>query len=430
MFSSLRRKAPAVALVAGMTLAAVSSQRVFAQTPDPTTVSPASSDTPIDVCGPARPGDFRCESQILPGARTKRMAITTPDGAKNLPAGYGPQDLRSAYRLAPAMAAGAGKGKTIAIVDAQDDPTAEADLAVYRSTYGLPPCTTASGCFRKVNQNGQASPLPTPNNGWSVEISLDLDAVSAICPACNILLVEANAPSFNDLPVAVDTAVALGADAVSNSYDAPESGQSVDYARHYDHPGVAITAASGDAGYQLSASFPADLTTVTAVGGTSLTRASNARGWSETAWAIDAKGDGAGSSCSAWVDKPAWQRDRACPGRTVADVSAVADPHTGLAVYDTTPPPPGIPTGWSIIGGTSAATPIIAGVYALAGHTGKVRDASGLYAHRVGLNDVAGGNNAQPGVGHDCPTTSYICTAVRGYDAPTGLGTPDGLAAF
>ena len=141
------------------------------------------------------------------------MALISPASGFGAPArttGYGPADLASAYNLP----AGAGAGKTVAIVDAYDDPNAEADLAAYRAAYGLPPCTAANGCFRKVNQHGAAEPAArrrTP--GWGQEISLDLDAVSATCPSCKILLVEADTPSIFDLGTAVNTAVALGADA-------------------------------------------------------------------------------------------------------------------------------------------------------------------------------------------------------------------------
>jgi subtilase family serine protease len=435
MFRSLRRRVLMATVVTGMALTAVSSQQVFADTPDATpatTAAPAPMPQPADVCGDTRPDHFRCLSQVLPGSRTKRAATATPDGAASLPVGLGPNDIQSAYGLASAIAAGQGKGKTVALVDAYDDPTAEADLAVYRSTYGLPPCTTANGCFRKVNQRGQASPLPEVNGDWAVEITLDLDAVSAACPACDILLVEADSSSVDDLPTGVDTAVALGADAVSNSYGLLESGITEAAAgKHYDHPGVAITVSSGDGAYSLGASFPANQSTVITVGGTALTRADNKRGWSETAWAANAKNQGAGAGCSAYVDKPAWQHDKDCPGRMTADVSAVADPQTGLAIYDSTQPVT-IPLspGWMRIGGTSLASPLIAGMYALAGHTDKVRDASGLYAHRDDLNDVVGGSTSRPGDGQECPTTSYLCTAVRGYDGPTGLGTPNGLGAF
>jgi subtilase family serine protease len=421
----LYRRVLAAALLLGAAVA------VPASAATPSDTSATSTTAAIDVCGSAKPGFARCLARLRPGAAHKTAATATPDGAAVLPAGYGPADLQSAYNLGPAIAAGAGTGMTVAVVDAYDDPTAEADLAVYRSTYGLPPCTTAGGCFTKANQQGTASPLPAANGSWAVETSLDLQAVSAACPACRITLVEGNSASLVALAAAENTAVALGANAVSNSYSAAENYATALYAAAYDHPGVAITASSGDTGYQLAAPFPANLPTVTAVGGTTITRTtSTARGWSETAWALNAKGDAAGSACSAWYDKPAWQHDTACPGRTVADVSADADPNTGFAVYDSTPNPYGITPGWFRVGGTSASSPFIAGVYALAGNTGQIDDASYLYAHRKHLYDVSGGSVSTTGQNEDCPATSYICTALPGYDAPTGLGSPNGTAGF
>jgi subtilase family serine protease len=330
------------------------------------------------------------------------------------PAGYGPADLTSAYRL-PSRTA--GRGQTIAIVDAFDNPNAEADLAVYRQTFGLPACTTANGCFRKVNQRGDAAPLPEGDIGWGVEIALDIQMVSAVCPRCDILLVEGDDNSFEALAAAVDTAVRLGADVVSNSYGADEFGGMFDFAGSYDHRGVPIVVSSGDFGFT-TASFPAVLDSTIAVGGTTLERADNRRGWTESAWS------GAGSGCSAYIAKPRWQKDPNCQMRTTSDVSAVADPDTGLAVYDTFLPDEFGP-GWLIVGGTSAAAPIIGGVIGLSGHARRLDDASRLYrrAARSSLFDVVGGSNGFCG-------DDYLCTGLPGYDAPTGVGTPNGLGAF
>ncbi|MCO6010773.1 putative Ig domain-containing protein [Actinoallomurus purpureus] len=323
------------------------------------------------------------------------------------PSGLAPADLRSAY----ALPSSGGSGQTIAIVDAYDDPNAEADLAVYRSQYGLPPCTTANGCFRKVDQNGGGS-LPAADAGWAMEESLDLDMASAICPSCRLLLVEAGRPYTSDLGTAVNTAVRLGAKYVSNSYGGSESSdQTQSDAAYFDHPGVAITASSGDSGYETL--YPAASRNVTAVGGTRLSRSAAARGWSESAWS------GSGSGCSAYDAKPAWQTDTGCPRRTTADVSAVADPATGVAVYCTYQA-----GGWQVVGGTSASAPIVAGVYALAGPPpAQGYPASSPYQHRAGLFDITSGSNGA------C-TPAYLCTAVPGYDGPTGLGTPNGLTAF
>ncbi|HVQ94302.1 MAG TPA: hypothetical protein VMU51_24900 [Mycobacteriales bacterium] len=341
-------------------------------------------------------------------ARTD-TAASTGVHPNAVPAGYGPGDLQSAYALPSATA---GTGATVAIIDAQDLPTAESDLNTYRSQFGLPACTTANGCFRKVNQNGAASPLPTADAGWGGEIALDIDMVSAVCPNCKILLVEATSPTTANLGTAVNTAVSLGAKYVSNSYGGSEySAETSDRNNFFNHPGVAITVSSGDDGF--GTEFPASSRFVTAVGGTSLVRNASARGWGETVW------NGAGSGCSAFEAKQAWQTDASCARRTVADVSAVADPNTGVAVYDTFGE-----SGWLVFGGTSASAPIIASVYALAGTpTGGTYPASYPYAHTAALNDVTSGSNGS------CSGT-YLCTAKVGYDGPTGLGTPNGTGGF
>lgn len=368
----------------------------------------------IAIASPDTSLHTACAAPVSAVPTAQCLAVFSSTGSfgphAGAPAGFGPADLRDAYKLPAA----AGAGQTVAIVDAFDDPTAEADLAVYRRQYGLPACTTANGCFAKVNQDGQASPLPMPDPNWSVEISLDVDMVSAACPGCHILLVEGDDAAMQSLGAAEDSAAQSGAAAVSNSYGLGEFNGMDQYASHYVHPGVPILASSGDSGFR-AAFFPAVLGNVIAVGGTSLTRAANARGWSESAWS------GAGSACSAWIPKPVWQHDPHCGMRTVADVSAVADPKTGLAVYDTTVPR-GLP-GWLVVGGTSASAPFVAGVIGLAGTAGKYNDASSLYAHAGELFDATGGSNGYCG-------KDYLCTGVRGYDAPTGLGSPNGIAAF
>jgi subtilase family serine protease len=326
-----------------------------------------------------------------------------------LPSGLGPTDLRSAYSLT----ASGSSAATVAIVDAYDDPNAESDLTSYRSTYGLPACTTANGCFKKVNQNGQTSPLPTADSGWAGEISLDVDMVSAICPNCHILLVEASSASMAALGTSVNTAVSLGAKYVSNSYGGGEDGSEPSYdSSYFHHPGVAITASTGDSGYGIS--YPSSSQYVTAVGGTSLSRNSSTRGWGETAWS------GAGSGCSTSVTKPSFQNvTTGCAKRANADVSAVADPQTGVAVYQTYGG-----SGWAVYGGTSASSPIIASVYALAGTPGASdTPAAYPYSHAGNLYDVTSGSNGSCSV-------AVQCTAGAGWDGPTGLGTPNGTAAF
>jgi subtilase family serine protease len=362
--------------------------------------SAASSAKVAAACAPAKAHTMTCFA-LRRTDITSTLAIS-PDAT---PSGLGPANLVSAYKL-PSSSTTA----TVAIVDAFDDPNAESDLGTYRSQFGLPACTTANGCFRKVNQNGATSPLPASNTGWAGEISLDVDMVSAICPSCHILLVEANSASDADLYTAVDYA-ATHAKYVSNSWGGGEySGQTTDDS-HFNHPGVAITVSSGDSGN--GSEYPATSRFVTAVGGTSLRTASNARGWTETAW------NGAGSGCSSFDAKPTWQTVTTnCSRRAEADVSAVADPATGVAVYQTFGG-----SGWAVYGGTSASAPIIASVYALAGTPGASDyPASYPYSHTGNLFDVTSGSNGSCGAPQ--------CNAGTGWDGPTGLGTPNGTAAF
>jgi subtilase family serine protease len=347
--------------------------------------------------------------------------------------GFGPADLASAYKL-PSTG---GTGQTVAIVDAYDDPNAEADMNVYRAYYNLPPCTTANGCFRKVNQSGNAAPLPRPDPDWAIEESLDLDMASAVCPLCHILLVEANSADEStsqndvhaDLGESVDTAVRLGATEVSNSYGSvgPEPDErSLDH--YYNHPGVAVTVSAGDFGYEVD--YPASSRYVVSVGGTALTKATNPRGWAETVWGsgvlsqVPELGGGTGSGCSAYEAKPAWQTDKGCAQRTVSDVSAVADPNTGVAVYDSYAGG----GGWLVVGGTSVSSPLIAGVFALAGGGhGTAYPAATLYTHPASFFDVTSGSNASAPSLQGC---AYLCTGVAGYDGPTGVGTPNGTGGL
>ncbi|MHB8958197.1 MAG: S53 family peptidase [Candidatus Limnocylindrales bacterium] len=362
----------------------------------PATVLARGAPASVELAGCAAPvsvGFARCFARFL-GAQP---AAT--------PSGYGPTDLQSAYNL-PSSSAGAGQ--TVAIVDAFNDPNAESDLGVYRSQFGLSACTTANGCFRKVDQNG-GTKYPRSDKGWSEEISLDLDMVSAICPNCRILLVEASTNSFANLAAAVDEAAKLGANEISNSYGGGEYANEVNDQSHFNHPGIAITASSGDSGF--GPQFPAASQYVTAVGGTSLSKTtSNSRGWAETVWS------GAGSGCSAYISKPSWQTDAGCARRTIADVSADADPNTGVSVYDSFRV-----SGWLVFGGTSVSSPIIASVYALAGNV--VTYGSYSYSHTASLFDVTSGSNGSCG-------GSYLCTGEVGYDGPTGNGTPNGTGGF
>jgi subtilase family serine protease len=362
----------------------------------------------IAACPHGNPfGTARCHAHVVTNSRGDPF-IGKPDGASPnaTPSGYGPGQLQSAYGLTSASA-GNGAGKVIAIVDAYGYPNAEADLQVYRSQFGLPTCTVANGCLIIRNQNGGTS-APRTDTGWDQEQALDLDMASAICPNCKILLVQANSNSFANLAAAVDYAASFGGVvAISNSYGGSEYSSEVNDQSHYNNPtthGIAVTVSSGDNGYGVE--FPAASSNATAVGGTHLILGSP-----ETVWS------GAGSGCSAYISKPSWQTDGGCAHRTVADVSAVADPNTGVAVYG---PASRARSAWLVFGGTSVAAPLIAGVYAV---SGSVVPLSTTYGKASGFHDVTSGSNGSCG-------GTYLCTGVAGYDGPTGLGTPNGTSAF
>ena len=370
---------------------------------DPSSASAAVSAASVRharVCpGPSAPDDAECHAHVVVDGRGSPLATSGPSG-------FNPADLRDAYNVTATGSA----STTIAIVDAYGYPNAESDLAVYRAQFGLPPCTTANGCFKKVNQNGVQGSYPRADVGWSQEAALDLDMASAMCPNCKILLVQATSSSFSNLGTAVNTAASMGAHVISNSYGGSESAGVASADSFYTHPGVAITVSSGDSGFGVQ--FPASSPHVTAVGGTHLVLSPTTRGWSETAWS------GAGSGCSTVFTKPVWQSDPGCAKRTVADVSAVADPATGVSVFG---PVNRHASGWMVFGGTSVAAPLVGGVYAA--HGGSVCFGSDPYAHTGALFDVTSGSNGSCG-------GSYLCTATAGFDGPTGLGTPDGTTAF
>jgi subtilase family serine protease len=330
-----------------------------------------------------------CSPVTLPGqaACTIALNINIPplsdlSTPSSLLPGLHPSDLQNAYKLPSGQSGG-----TVAIVDAYDDPLAETDLSLYRTAYGLPPCTTSNGCFRKVNEQGAAGSYPSANSAWGEEISLDLDVVSAACPKCSLVLVEANSAQIDDLGAAVDTAATLGANAISNSYYAAEwSGETSEDA-HYRHPGIAITASSGD---QAAPFYPAASQYVTAVGGTTLS--GSAGSWNESPWAYGGQG------CSAYIPRPTWQKN-ICKSRATVDVAAVADPQTGVSMYDS------LAGGWLVAGGTSIGAPLIASAYALSGNPA---GPAYSYANRNQFNDIS----------------------PSGYDAATGLGSPNGVGGF
>ncbi len=353
------------------------------------------------------------------GARCHARIILDNQGAPkatSLPAGYGPLQFRGAYGVSGVT----GATQTIAIVDAYNDPNVLSDLNKYSTTYGIPAmasCPVSGGtagvpCFQKVDQRGGTA-YPSTNAGWALEISLDVEAAHAMCQNCNILLVEADSNSFANLLAAEDRAVAMGGNVVSNSWGGNEFSGETAYDAHFNVPGVAFTVSSGDSGY--GAEFPAASQYVTAVGGTSLSMSGNTR-VSEKAWS------GAGSGCSNFEAKPSWQTDALCTNRTVADVSADADPNTGAAVYDSVRYQGRM--GWFKVGGTSLSSPLIAATYALAGNVSVATPANQMpYLSAANLYDVTSGSNGSCG-------GTYLCTSLAGYDGPTGLGTPIGFAAF
>jgi len=345
----------------------------------------------VRVCGDVGRGFARCQAWL----RTDIRGAIQPD----TPGGYAPDDLQTAYGLTSASKNN-GAGLTVAVVDAYDNPKAAADLNVYRSQFGLPSCTVSNGCFT------QQKFTSATNNGWAGEESVDVDMVSAICPNCKIILVEAASASMSDLSTAERYATAH-ADYVSNSWSGNEGTQTYD--DDYSASCGVITAATGDSGHNATAQWPAVLPGVIAVGGTSLTSISPRV---ETAWLR------AGSACSKIYRKPAFQSalNTGCSMRAQADMSADADPHTGVAVYDSFHQ-----SGWLVFGGTSVAAPIVASAYALAGNN--VTDPpANLYLHLSDFNDVISGRNGACGAPQ--------CVAGNGWDGPTGLGTPNGTGAF
>jgi hypothetical protein len=405
------------------------------------------------VCGAPRPGTAACAAlrqvsasltSVELRANAVRQAGEAATGGRPAVtnehpfAGYlTPQSLHSAYALPTETAS--STTQTIAVIDAYDDPTAEADLGVYDEQFGLPACTSANGCFRKIDEQGRESPLPEVNGEWAGEISIDVQMAHAICESCRVLLVEANSAEFSDLGAAVNAAASAGATEISNSYTAAEEPSIASLftelgEEFYDHPGLVVTAASGDCGYLNddcrgstgTANFPADSPDVVGVGGTALTEKKEV--WSSTAW------DEGGSGCSQVFAAPAWQSALAdfsatgCGGeRSVADVAAIGSPNTGVNVYDSTPEGNGDPTGWGVWGGTSVASPIVAAEFALAGGAdGVAYPGATLYAHLGeggALYDVVSGSNGSCGI-------ATSCQAAIGYDGPTGVGSPIGLRAF
>ena len=371
------------------------------------------------VCPPATAGKSMTCMSILKTAVLPASTGLAPDAAPQANGAYVPSDLQKAYRLAT-YAKHNGRGRTVAIVDAFADPHAAADLAKYRARFHLPACTTSNGCLHIYNQKGATKPLPRGNRNWAVEESLDLDMVSAVCPLCHIDLIEAKSNANSNLYPAENTA-ARKARYVSNSWGSSEYSSENSANHFFNHPGHVIAFAAGDLGY--GPGYPAGVQYVTSVGGTALKHSGNSRGWTESVWSTTST-EGTASGCSQFEAKPSWQRKDILPGdcvrRTENDASAVADPNTGVVIYDSY----GVTPGFYIIGGTSASTPIVTATYALAGTpVGNTYPAQYPYLGARHLFDVTAGATST------C-TPAYLCHAEKGFDGPTGLGTPDGIAGF
>ncbi len=339
------------------------------------------------------------------------LPLTPLSTPVQLLSGLQPGWVQQIYNL-PAPTATAGSTSTVAVIVAFDDPVLEADLAVYRNEFGLPPCTTANGCFTKIAQDGTTN-YPAEDTGWALEAATDTQTISAVCPGCKIMVVEAASANIPDLATAVDTAAARGATVISNSYGVPEAADNVAYDSHYNHPNVAIVASAGDKRYGVM--FPASSEHVIAVGGTSLYQW--AGGISEVAWPLS------NSGCSAYIPKPSYQHDFSCRTRMMNDVAVVADPATGMAVYDSIFN--GTSGGWIVVGGTSIGAPIISSIIAMGPHPSHYSNAAQIYSHQYALFSVTSGSNGS------C-TPPYYCTAgpLPGYNGPTGEGTPNGMQAF
>jgi subtilase family serine protease len=353
------------------------------------------------VCAHASTGYAACDAHVRTNSNLKPLATTGPTG-------YSPTQLATAYGLT-----GRNGTTTVAIVDAYANPNAANDLAAYRSQFSL-----GNANLTQYNQDGAITPLASADVGWGQEEMLDLEMVSAICPGCPIIYVGANSASFNDLAAAVRTAHSKGAKVISNSYGGKEFSTETSLTSSYSFGDATVLASTGDSGY--GAQAPAAFASVVAVGGTRLLLTSDGARSSETVWS------GAGSGCSAYIGKPSWQQDGSCARRTIGDVAAVADPATGVSVYDSYGSTGG--ANWYVFGGTSVAAPLIAGVYGLTGN-GSNTAASKLYTNHSSLFDVTSGSNGRCVRGHTT-TGAYLCTGVTGYDGPTGNGTPNGTGAF
>ena len=379
------------------------------------------------ACGHAASGRARCLATVSTSSITPSRAATPSTGA-----GYGPAELHTAYQL-PCAPNGPVAGicaqpssfgpETIAIVDAGNyssgGGTLESALQKYDTFYGLPACSSANGCLQVVNQSGTSSPLP-PNvsSGWSTEIALDVESAHMMCQTCKIVLVEAADDFVNNLAAAEAIAAGFQPIAISNSWGSDTDATAFD--DNFNYSGIAVVAATGDGGLATSGqSWPADIPAVVAAAGTTLQLNTDNTWAGETVWA------NSGGGCSTAYPAPSWQSSRSdwasqgCGStRSFGDIAGDADPSTGAAIV--------IGSSWFIVGGTSLTTPLIAAMYALGDDLPASTSAVTLpyeHASAATLHDIISGNNCLSG-------GQAHCSALSGFDTPSGLGSPKGVAAF
>lgn len=395
-------------------------------------LGPANGYYPLNRADGARPlcpavanaHAWRCYAWIRTDLQPSFARVAPGSNAIPSNTGYSPAEIQSAYHLDPTK----GSGQTVFIIDAYGYKNVVKDLATYRKAAGLPAC--GKGCFTVLNEQGKPKPLPSEDLNWAGEQSLDVDAVSAACPKCKIVLIQT--VNNGTLSNGIVRALALGGNIVSMSFGGPEGGP--------QDPGLpmagyAFVASSGDDGGGKSPgpSMPCAYAAVVCVGGTQLTNTGGT--WSETTWNNEKVNfcggpcGATGSACSTIVSKPTWQSAADCKKRAAADVSADASPLTPLAVYNSEAC--GTSSGWCGIGGTSLSAPLIAGVFGLAGNAATRHAAMEIWKTHDKLNDVTTGTNVyKPVTGACASKVKQVCIAGAGYDGPTGWGTPNTSANF
>ncbi len=344
-------------------------------------------------------------------AHTNHLVFVRPGFTGTVPSGETPASIRAVYSIPSTGGAG-----VIAIVDAFDYPTAENDLNVFSSTFGLPACTTANGCFQKVFAAGTQ---PRKNCGWAQEAALDIEWAHAMAPNAKIVLVEAKTNFFSDLFQAVDVASNVvspngtGFGEVSMSWGGSEFSSEASNDFHFARNGVVYFAASGDTGGVTI--YPGVSPNVVSAGGTTINRDAAGNFVSETGWS------GSGGGPSAFEPRPPYQDiivSLVGTKRGAPDFSFDADPASGVSVFDSTPCQGA--SGWLVFGGTSVSSPSLAGIVNLSGHffANSSNELSTIYSNmgnpadfRDIVSGTAGGFSAGPG-----------------WDFVTGVGSNQGLA--